>query len=349
MKRVLILSIIAVGSAVLAGQDAVEMRFNDVIRSTKHLFHISSFKRELEMLKNREQDLHQRFRNFILYLMSNGDFERYINRPVEQVHFDEKHEPQIANKYEQTIYDILDTKSVYREHIKSKKFFQVASGQYEQTRAYTQSFLKQMVAQKNNFEKNAVYFNDAGGDTEELRETIKRNRTIITKSEWHLTLHRQGGHYFLSIVKYGQEQAPITFLVDSYDGVSYDIGNENILVNAHFKLQNLGTDYEQSDVVDYNCHLYSFEFTKAAMRYLQENDLSLLERACMMQDYVSATNILHTGMKHYLPYYTFKDGSYVRKARTEIEKYHRNLRWEISGLSLVSEFKKITEQKLIAA
>jgi hypothetical protein len=85
---------------------------------------------------------------------------------------------------------------------------------------------------------------------------------------------------------------------------------------------------------------------------LQNHDTVQLQEACNIGEYEQAKEILHAGMKQYLPYYEKSAAGWERKSRVEIEKYHRNLRWHLSGKIMMGELKKISQsqnQKTITA
>src|SRR5262249_8581445 len=113
-------------------------------------------------------------------------------------------------------------------------------------------------------------------------------------------------------------------------------------IEASFDLQQVS-----GAIADYNCFLYALEFAKAAIQYLQNSDLSALHNACVKGDYTVAASLLHEGLKQYLPYFTKVNGTYAALTRDEILKYHRDIRWKISGLVMQDFLKNITNQSTV--
>jgi hypothetical protein len=356
MKR-LFFAFITISSVFSAyAQDAIEQRFDVAMRQTKLALQIKSIRHELEMLKNELQTqkdaLSARAQAFIKALIANPDVEGYLNRSPETVSFSDLHVPELVNKKEQKLYEFFSTCAAYRGLIKDGSFFRRYSGSVNGVQQYTKARLQEWHTLGLKTAKNKIVFEINGGSPQTLRQKIADTQLNIKQVEWHVTMHCEGGHHLLSVIRYDPVHTPLTFMIDTYNGGSYFIGVEYPLVDAHFDLQNLQTPQEPSLVSDFNCHLYTCELTKAALHYLQNHDTVQLQEACNIGEYEQAKEILHAGMKQYLPYYEKSAAGWERKSRVEIEKYHRNLRWHLSGKIMMGELKKISQsqnQKTITA
>lgn len=330
-------------------QDSLEQRFNAVMRKVKLELHIKSLKRSLEALKEsmlaQKKQLSATDRALIKALVDNPDFEQFITRPAHVVSFSDQFNPMVTNKKEQLLYDCFGLCAAYRNFIKDGSFFRRYSGSVDNVQAYTKSMVQAMHERGKQNALNTVVLEVERGDCYYLAQTISAVQATVHAPQWHVTMHNQGGHHILSITAYSPNHAPLIFIIDTHNGGAYAATGEYAVINAHFNLQNMGATTEPSTVSDYNCYIYTFGLTKAAIQYLQQHDLTDLKQACESADYNRATAILHGGMQQYLPYYERVNGQYVRKSRVEIDTYNRNLRWQLSGQILLSELKKLAHNQ----
>ncbi len=348
MKRLFFIGIALSAVFSASAQDSLEVGFDAALRSLKAALHIKSLRRELEQLKESviaKTEAPDRFRALLQEIGTNHAMVDYIMRPADAVTFSDQYNPVITNKKELFLYEYMGSYAAYRSFIKEGSFFRRYSGSVNGVQPYTKSVVAALHEQGKHTARNTVMFEVEGGNCYYLSQKIAATQTTIQGAEWHVAMHNQGGHHILSITAYDPAHAPLIFIIDTHNGGTYSVTGDYVAIDAHFDLQNLGLVMEPSMVSDYNCYLYTFGLTKAAMQYLQNHDLADLKQACESADYKRATKILHCGMQQYLSYYQLSNGQYVRKSRVEIDTYNRNLRWQLSGEILLSELKKLAQQK----
>lgn len=309
MKRIMaLIAAFCMGYSV-AGE-LIEGPFNGAIRKAKLMCAIKSFKRELADFKS-SMHASKTFGaklSFINELAASKEIEEYIKRPAGQVVFTERHVPVISNKYEKSLYDIFDHYASYRGLIHRGSFYESPSGQGRGIQEYTKFVLSELVAQGASESKNRIQLNIDGGDMQNLRQSIDEQAPKVTSDCYLISKHYEGGHAFVSVIKYSTQHEPITFLVNSWGSDGYYSSlkgrlndgqpTARLFVQASFDLQKLN----DGTMVDYNCFLYALEFAKAAVQYLQNNDTSQLHADCLSGNYNHAASLLHEGIKSYLPY-----------------------------------------------
>lgn len=348
MKRSFFISIAISSIFSMIAQDNLEIGFDTALRSIKATLHIKSLRQELEQLKNSvitKTEASERFRALLQEISINHAIVNYIMRLADAVTFSDQYNPVINNKKELLLYEHMGSYAAYRSFINEGSFFRRYSGSVNGVQPYTKSILTAMYEQGKHTARNTVKLEVEGGNCYYLNQKIAATQAAIQGAEWHVAMHNQGGHHILSITVYNPVRAPLIFIIDTHNGGTYSVAGDYVTIDAHFDLQNLGSVMEPSTVSDYNCYLYTFGLTKAAIQYLQHHDLSDLNQACECADYARATEILHSGMQQYLPYYERVNGQYVRKSRVEIDTYNRDLRWQLSGQIFLSELKKLADTK----
>lgn len=358
MKRILVITIFSSIFIGATNKDSDSL-FDAAIRKAKQAYHIKSFRRGLEACKNcidkqvfkGAQKLKQPELGLLQELASNKEVLDFINRPAEQVTFNDFHEPVIASKKEQALYNILDADASYRGSIKNGSFFRLDMGKGLQE--YTTMILEQTLRRGLPTANNEVHINAHGTEVQALRQHVEATAPQVTSDYYKVNKQYENGHAFVTVVKYSTAHEPITFLINSWSAEGYFNSlerrfNENyatprLFIQASFDLQKISDGI----VVDYNCHLYALEFAKAAIQYLQNTDTTELHAACVSGEYVHAASLLHEGMKPYLPYYECVNGGCTEVSRDTIRKHHRSLRWHISGRVVHDFLQNVVAQQIV--
>ncbi len=328
---------------------AMEDQFNHSMRKIKQKCNLHSLRKGIQELDS----------CLISEMVDNRDIKRYLQRPLEKTPISIKNEPIITNKYEEELYNTLGkTGASYRSYIKKNgngRFYTAGTPRADR---FLRRSAKKHIGQ---LDKNVILKSN-GHDIYSLSDVVHCNAEKIRNNEHHVSMHDKDDHAFASVVKYSPEHNPITFLLNSTKSNDYhsyleyrfnlDKTGEKRLpfVDASFDLQ-----HENSYPEDSNCSLYAFEFAKASAAYLHNNNTGDLHKACVAGNHTSAAQILRNGMKRYLPYYTCSaEGTCTEKSQADIQKFHIELRWLISGkviwktlksIALTARLKRSTEQQ----
>lgn len=309
----------------------------------------------------------------------NQDVENFIKRPAEQVTFTQWYDPVIKNKYEKAMYEKLprDTTS-YRHFINENaydRFYTSGIGNLER------KLLVQEAQSAYDDTKNVcvVDMEDLYG-TRDYVDAIKTQDAPT----YHIGMSGKSGvgqgHAFQTVTRSVPNTKPITFVVntgkykDKQNAVDYyeyrfnldahrckrspfcdksyirerkqkrgpQWGEKLPFIMVEHDLQKNG---DPSKMYDGNCGLYTYNFLKATVSYIK-NGAQKFNALCDAGELEKAGNVLVEDMKHHLPmYYDCSSGHCKQKSHQDIEKYHRDLRWDVSGKICMQELKKLADAK----
>lgn len=349
--------------------DSVESLFNNAIRRAKETCSIKSFGRNLDYIKKciatqTTVPTHECDTCLIQELTTDKNFEAYIERPAEQTTFTERHEPVITNQYEKKLYKSLGKDGAacryYVDKDEKASFYTVFLE--NNARLLLTERLKAAFAQSDTIEVH-----DLGDNISRMRYHVDSHANIA-KDQYHVGAYKQFNHLMASVIKYSAQHKPITFVLNSEDSETVNymlepkfnlgykcIGNPELcdryLKTWREKLPFVDVSHhlqrkDPSRRVDHNCGLYTYDFAHAAASYLTGKNTQQFNKACNQGDYAQAADLLREGMKPHLPmYYDCAHTVCTEKPRIDIEKYHRNVRWDISGQIIMSELKKKAMRK----
>lgn len=309
----------------------------------------------------------------------NKDVENFIKRPAEQVTFTQWYDPVIKNKYEKAMYEKLprDTTS-YRHFINEDaydRFYTSGMGNPER------KLLMQEAQSACDDIKNVhvVDMEDLYG-TRHYVDAIQAHDEVT----YHIGMSGKSGvgqgHAFQTVTQSVPHKKPITFVVntgkykDKQKAVDYyehrfnldahtckrspfcdesyirerkqkrgpQFGEKLPFIMVEHDLQKNG---DPSKMYDGNCGLYTYNFLKATASYIK-NGAQKFNALCDAGEFEKAGELLVEDMKHHLPmYYDCSSGACKQKSHLDIEKHHRDLRWDVSGKICMQEIKKLAHHK----
>lgn len=250
MKRLITIAALACFTNTGFADGSLEELFNKAIRDAKNVCGVKSFNKGMRQagscIEYREAYGEQASPAcdscLLQELAKNNDVEKYINRPVEDLIFNKRHEPKIQNTYEQKLYRWLGFLSAsYRANITpywndsdEAKTDTIVDLLYSQGDFYsdgrfdggtTQTVLGQLSMDEYNSEH--IQLNTDAGNISALREQVDNDVASIKGEHYQVNKHVDGAHAFVSVVKHSPYHEPLTFLLNTRKGWYTDYVNKS--------------------------------------------------------------------------------------------------------------------------
>jgi hypothetical protein len=298
-------------------------------------------------------------KSFVAALLKNPVVIDHLCRPFSEVQLDAKGDLILYSKCERELYEKKYLFIPFRMSDGLRKFegFSLHGTVPEVASKLTERILPLASSGIKIGELNDVY---------QVRFSI--NELVHTKQPWNFILfpHSKDAHacFMLAMAKPESHEPLVTFMVNSWDSKEY-----HDFIEYRFNMKNYYQNYVhplfcaeqihysckdgydnitipfvdasfdiQIEDNDKNCSLYSIEFIKAAVAFLQSKQSNLFVALCNAEKFDTAAKVLNRGMKSYLWYYQESDdGLYALKNQKKIRQYHIEQRWNI-GCDAIKEF-----------